>query len=98
MLATEVSARTQLRYLLYLTFHAPKDSLWRHFGNALAQYQVLIQVVEAEVNKSVEVALNLALTMTVTPSAQQLNVELPLVDGSTPLFEHLYLNSQSIIN
>ncbi|KAF9504380.1 hypothetical protein BS47DRAFT_1265526, partial [Hydnum rufescens UP504] len=36
-----------------------EDSFWRCFGNALAQYQVLMQVVEAEVRKSVEIARTL---------------------------------------
>ena len=94
-LSTEVGFHFQLLPSLYLTFHTSKDSLRRRFGNALAQYQVLIQVVDAEVSKSVEVARNLALAIGVTPSVQQLNAELPEVNGSAPLFHRSYLNSES---
>ncbi|KAF9507058.1 hypothetical protein BS47DRAFT_1423787, partial [Hydnum rufescens UP504] len=71
------------------------DSLRRRFRNALAQYQVLMQVVEAEVSKSVEVARNLALAASVTLSAQHFKAELPTLDESTPLFDRSYLNGQS---
>ncbi|KAF9503651.1 hypothetical protein BS47DRAFT_1369373 [Hydnum rufescens UP504] len=54
-----------------------------------------MQVVEAEVRKSVEVARNLALAASVTLSAQHFKAELPTLDESTPLFDHSYLNGQS---
>ncbi|KAF9506246.1 hypothetical protein BS47DRAFT_1399683 [Hydnum rufescens UP504] len=88
---------------------APNEMAWRQrsqnssvlkatsslFPNALAQYQVLMQVVEAEVSKSVEVARNLALAASVTLSAQHFKAELPTLDESTPLFDRSYLNGQS---
>lgn len=54
-----------------------------------------MQVVDAEVSKSVEVARNLALSMSASLSAQCLIAELPTIDETTPLFERSYLNSQS---
>jgi hypothetical protein len=54
-----------------------------------------MQVVEAEVRKSIEVAWTLILTASATTLPHCLKAELPLVDGSTTLFEHDYLNSQS---
>ncbi|KAF9520071.1 hypothetical protein BS47DRAFT_1287649, partial [Hydnum rufescens UP504] len=74
---------------------ATEDSFRRCFGNALTQYQVLMQVVEAEVTKSVEVAWTLVLTTSASMLLHRLKAELPLVDGSTSLFERNYLNSQS---
>jgi hypothetical protein len=54
-----------------------------------------VQVVEAEVVKSVEVTRNLALAACVMPSAKDFKAKLLTVDESTPLFECTYLSSES---
>jgi hypothetical protein len=95
ILATEVSTHNQLPCSFYLMFCSTKDSLQHQCGNALEQYQVLVQVIEAEVVKSVEVAWNLTLAACVMPSAEDFKAKLLTVDESTPLFECPYLSSES---
>ena len=74
-----------------------KHSLRRRFGTALHQYQVLIRVVDAEMDKQIGVARREVLSRKtieredIMPEA----LALPMIDVSTPVTDRLYVSALS---
>src|SRR5271156_6727545 len=77
------------------TFDA-KDSLRRRFGTALHQYQVLVRVVNAEVDKQIGVARQEVLSRPIEREDIMSEViPLPEVDVATPVTHRLYVSALS---
>jgi hypothetical protein len=74
-----------------------QDSLRRRFANALAQYQVLVRLAQAEVLHSID-AVRVTMLQVQSSSLGDTPLELlPAVDSKTPVFERDYLNAQSSV-
>lgn len=84
--AAHVCLRSYISSRLPLICVLHKDSLRRRFGSALAQYQVLIQLLQAEIHRIVD---------SVRDSADNVRFKrlIPVLDEKTPISDRLYSNA-----
>jgi hypothetical protein len=78
------------------TFDA-KDSLRRRFGTALHQYQVLVRVVNAEMDKQIGLARQEVLSRDPFEREDVISevIPLPKIDVTTPITHRLYVSALS---
>ena len=74
-----------------------KDSLRRRFGTALHQYQILMQVVNAEMDKQIGVARQAVLSQNSTKRDGVMFevIPLPEINVTTPITHQLYVSALS---
>ncbi|KAF9503945.1 hypothetical protein BS47DRAFT_1309035 [Hydnum rufescens UP504] len=74
-----------------------QDSLRRRFASALGQYQVLVRVVTAEMDKQISVARHVVLSRDPADRGDipPETIMLPIIDDSTPITNRLYISALS---
>lgn len=74
-----------------------QDSLRRRFASAFGQYQVLVRVVKAEVDKQMDVARHMVLSQDsfVEDDIPPEPISLPDINDSTPITSRLYVSALS---
>jgi hypothetical protein len=72
-----------------------QDSLRRRFASALGQFQILVRVVNAEMDKQISIARHNVLSRDPTDRDNIAPDVLPKVDESTPITARLYVSALS---